>query len=58
MKAVFQKTRDDAIAASSTTAEATAAGRLRPARPWSRAGGPAGDGGAAGEVVIERLRHT
>src|SRR5688500_15500835 len=49
MKAVFQKARDAAMAARSTTAEATAAGRSRPARPWSFVGDP--DAGGV-EVVI------
>src|SRR4051794_25276838 len=38
MNAVFQNNSDRAIAASSTTADATAAGRSRPALPWSFVG--------------------
>src|SRR4051794_26022948 len=38
MNAGFQKNSDSATAVSRTTAEATAAFRSRPARPWSLAG--------------------
>src|SRR3954447_10412866 len=42
MNAGFQKNSESAIAASSTTAEPTAAFRSRPARPWSLAGAATG----------------
>src|SRR4051794_7905749 len=56
MNAVFQNSSETAIATSSTTAEMIAAGRSRPARPWSRAGGgdavPAGGPGDGASVMV------
>src|SRR3712207_2515476 len=56
MNAVFQKKSDSRIAATSTTAEVMAAGRSRPARPWSFGTGweASGDAGLSGVVMEGR----
>src|SRR5215212_2419283 len=54
MNAGFQNARLTAMAASSTTADATAAGRSRPARPWSFCAGD-GAGGPAASVMCSDL---
>src|SRR5215207_5519618 len=54
MNAGFQNARVTAMAASSTTADPTAAGRSRPARPWSFCAGD-GAGGPAVSVMCPAL---
>src|SRR5262245_39840900 len=53
--AVFQNASDAATAPSSTTAEVIAAGRSRPARPWSFCGG--GPGGEPVWVIASDLEE-